>query len=122
MFFFGPPAGDPRWGETRVPVWIDFGEHIFYGIPGNEWRGFKVADDTRGPSMDPDTAERTPSAEAVARARALLAERFPDLAHAPLVESRVCQYENSPDGHYLIGPVPGLAHAWMAGGGSGRPA
>jgi glycine/D-amino acid oxidase-like deaminating enzyme len=50
----------------------------------------------------------------------LIAERFPDLAGAPLVESRVCQYENSPDGHYLIGPVPGVDNAWLAGGGSGH--
>jgi glycine/D-amino acid oxidase-like deaminating enzyme len=120
VFYFGTPAGDPRWAEGRMPVWIDFGERVVYGIPGNERRGFKVADDTRGPAFDPDGGERTPSAEAVARARALLAERFPDLASAPLLESRVCQYENSPDGHFLVGGVPGVANAWLAGGGSGH--
>ena len=120
VFYFGTPAGDPRWGEGRMPIWIDFGEQIFYGIPGNERRGFKIADDTRGELFDPDGGERTPSPEALARARALIAERFPDLAGAPLVESRVCQYENSPDGHYLIGPVPGVDNAWLAGGGSGH--
>lgn len=120
VFFFGTPAGDGRWSEQRTPVWIDFGERIFYGIPGNERRGFKVADDTRGAPFDPDGGERTPTPESLARARALLAERFPDLAGAPLLESRVCQYENSPDGHFLIGPVPGLANAWLAGGGSGH--
>lgn len=120
VYFFGTPAGDSRWSEQRTPIWIDFGERIFYGIPGNERRGFKVADDTRGEAFDPERGERTPTAESLARARALLAERFPELAGAPLVESRVCQYENSPDGHFLIGPVPGLANAWLAGGGSGH--
>ena len=121
VFFFGTPAGDPRWSEERMPIWVDFGaERIFYGIPGNERRGFKVADDTRGEAFDPEAGERTPSADALARARALLAERFPDLAKAPLLESRVCQYENSPDGHYLIGAVPGVDNAWLAGGGSGH--
>ena len=121
VFFFGTPAGDPRWSEEKVPTWIDFGaERIFYGIPGNERRGFKVADDTRGEAFDPDSGERAPSPDALARARALLAERFPDLARAPLLESRVCQYENSPDGHYLIGAVPGVDNAWLAGGGSGH--
>jgi glycine/D-amino acid oxidase-like deaminating enzyme len=119
-FFFGTPAGDARWSEERMTIWIDFGERIVYGIPGNERRGFKVADDTRGAPFDPESGERTPSAEALARARSLLAERFPDLAAAPLVESRVCQYENSPDGHYLVGPVPGVANGWVAGGGSGH--
>jgi glycine/D-amino acid oxidase-like deaminating enzyme len=121
VFFFGTPAGDPRWSEEKMPTWIDFGaERIFYGTPGNERRGFKVADDTRGEAFDPDAGERTPSADALARARALLAERFPDLARAPLLESRLCQYENSPDGHYLIGAVPGVDNAWLAGGGSGH--
>jgi glycine/D-amino acid oxidase-like deaminating enzyme len=121
VFFFGTPAADARWSESRMPTWIDFGaERIFYGVPGNERRGFKVADDTRGDAFDPDTGERAPAAAALARARALLAERFPDLAKAPLLESRVCQYENSPDGHFLIGAVPSLDNAWLAGGGSGH--
>jgi glycine/D-amino acid oxidase-like deaminating enzyme len=121
VFFFGSPAGDGRWSEGTMPTWIDFGsERIFYGIPGNERRGFKVADDTRGEVFDPEGGERTPAPDALARARALLAERFPGLGAAPLLESRVCQYENSPDGHYLIGPVPGVANAWLAGGGSGH--
>jgi glycine/D-amino acid oxidase-like deaminating enzyme len=118
--FFGTPAGDARWSEGRMSVWIDFGERIFYGVPGNEWRGFKVADDTRGASFDPDASERTVSADALARARALLAERFPDLAGAPLLEARVCQYENSPDGHYLAGRHPRAENLWLLGGGSGH--
>jgi glycine/D-amino acid oxidase-like deaminating enzyme len=120
VLFFGTPGGDARWGEGSLPTWIDFGERVFYGVPGNEWRGFKLADDTRGADFDPESGERMASAEAQARARALLAERFPELASAPLVESRVCQYENSPDGHLLIGAVPGADNAWIAGGGSGH--
>jgi glycine/D-amino acid oxidase-like deaminating enzyme len=120
VHFFGTPAGDVRFAEERMPVWLDFGERIFYGIPGNEWRGFKVADDTRGPSFDPTGGERRATEESLRRARARHAERFADLARAPLVETRVCQYENSPDGHYLLGPVPDMENAWLAGGGSGH--
>jgi sarcosine oxidase len=120
VFFFGTPAGDARWSEERLPVWIDFGERVFYGIPGNDRRGLKVADDTRGEAFNPDAGERAPTPEGLARARALLAERFPDLAGAPLLEARVCQYENSPDGHFLLGPHPRAANAWLAGGGSGH--
>jgi glycine/D-amino acid oxidase-like deaminating enzyme len=121
IFFFGLPAADPRFREDRCPTWMELGlERIFYGIPGNEHRGFKVADDTRGAPFDPTTGERLPSAEALARARDLLARRFPALAGAPVLETRVCQYENSPDGHLLFDRHPQAGNVWLLGGGSGH--
>ena len=95
VYFFGTPAGDSRFSEEVFPVWIDRGERIFYGIPGNQWRGFKVADDTRGPAFDPTSGERVPSAEGMQAARDFLGYRFPALKGSPLLEARVCQYENS---------------------------
>jgi glycine/D-amino acid oxidase-like deaminating enzyme len=120
VFFFGPPAGDARFAETGCPVWVDFGERIFYGVPGNEHRGFKVADDTHGEEVDPTGLERRPTREALERARALLRERFPAMAGAPLLEARVCQYENTADGHYLIDRHPVAGNLWLVGGGSGH--
>ena len=120
VFYFGTPAGDPRFEEDRLPVWIDNGSPLFYGIPGNGSRGFKLADDTRGPDFDPTTGDRTPSAEGVRAARAYLARRFPALANAPLLTGRVCQYENSPDGHYIVDRLPSAPNAWVVGGGSGH--
>src|SRR2546427_6254459 len=40
---------------------------LFRSIPGNEWRGFKVADDTRGPPFDPTTGERLPTPDVLQR-------------------------------------------------------
>lgn len=120
VFFFGTPAGDLRYQEDRLPVWIDHGERIVYGVPGNGWRGFKVADDTHGPAFDPDTTDRIPSPDGLAAARARLARRFPGLAGAPLLEARVCQYENTPDGRFILDRLPGADNAWIAGGGSGH--
>ncbi len=120
VFYFGTPRGSERYLADHLPVWIDFGERIFYGIPDVHGRGFKIADDTRGEPIDPTSAERTPSAESIARARRVLAERFPELANAPLLESRVCQYENSPDGHLIIDRHPRAKNVWLVGGGSGH--
>ena len=53
VFFFGTPTGDQRFVEDAMPAWIDFSERRFYGIPGNQWRGFKLACDLRGPEFDP---------------------------------------------------------------------
>jgi len=120
VFFFGTPAADARFDEASCPVWVDFGERIFYGIPGNEQRGFKVADDTRGEDFDPTSGERAITAGRLAEARELLARRFPALAGAPLVDSRVCQYENTSDGHLLLDRHPEAENVWLAGGGSGH--
>jgi sarcosine oxidase len=64
--------------------------------------------------------ERTVSSESVARSRAILERRMPGLAGAPLLEARVCQYENTPDGHFLFDRLPGYDRVWIAGGGSGH--
>lgn len=120
VYYFGTPPGSDAFSPDRFPVWVDFGERIFYGIPGNHGHGFKVADDTRGEPVDPTDVDRTPGREGIARARALLAERFPRLADAPLVESRVCQYTNSPDGHYVLDRHPEAENLWLAGAGSGH--
>lgn len=119
VFFFGTPSGDARFTDENLPVWAESSAAVFYGIPGNQWRGFKVADDTRGPAFDPTTGERSVSTGGLKKARAYLAMRFPALRDAPLVESRVCQYENSPDGNYILDWHPQARNVWLAGGGSG---
>lgn len=120
VFFFGTPEGDSRFYDDKMPVWIDHGEQLFYGIPGNQWRGMKIADDTRGPNFDPTTGERTPSPAALSAARNFLEYRFPGLKGAPVLESRVCQYENTPDENFLIDRLPGAENVWIVGGGSGH--
>ncbi|MGH7531283.1 MAG: FAD-dependent oxidoreductase [Gemmatimonadales bacterium] len=120
VFFFGTPPGDRRFTEDALPVWADHGARFMYGIPGNAWRGFKVADDTRGPVFDPTGGERVPTPEALRIAREYLAFRFPGLAGAPLLEARVCQYENTPDEHFIVDHHPAAANVWLVGGGSGH--
>ena len=119
LHYFGPPP-DQAAAFGELPVWADFQDRLFYGIPGVEARGFKVADDTRGDRFDPTQGERTASREGIAAARGLLARRFPGLKDAPLVESRVCQYENSPDGHFIFDRHPEADNVWLLGGGSGH--
>lgn len=120
VFFFGPPAGDSRFHEGACPVWIDLVGQRYYGIPGNEQRGFKVADDTRGGPIDPTQGERTITPALLEAARAAVTQRFPGLAGAPLLEARVCQYENTPDGHLLFDRHPHAGNLWLLGGGSGH--
>lgn len=121
VLFFGIPPGDRRFGPAQMPVWIDFADNRgMYGFPDIENRGFKVAFDLHGPAMDPDSSNRIVSPEKVAAARTYVAERFPALAKSPVVDSRVCQYENTSNGDFLIDRHPSLENVWIAGGGSGH--
>jgi glycine/D-amino acid oxidase-like deaminating enzyme len=120
VFFFGTPAGDSQFSEEALPVWIDNGKPLFYGIPGNQWRGFKLADDARGALFDPTSGERVPSSVGLQAARDYLGFRFPALKGSPLLESRVCQYENSPDQHFIVDRHPEAVNVWLVGGGSGH--
>jgi sarcosine oxidase len=120
VYYFGTPPGDTRFLDPSMPVWVDYRERLIYGIPGNANRGFKVADDTAGPVFDPTDGPRDATAAGINAARAFLALRFPALAAAPLLGSEVCQYEASPDSHFLIDRHPAASNVWIAGGGSGH--
>jgi glycine/D-amino acid oxidase-like deaminating enzyme len=124
VFYFGTPPGDARFTEPELPVWMDFAAGSrsgqIYGIPGSGSSGFKVADDAPGPAIDPTSGDRDVSVDGVARARAFLSRRFPVLADAPLVGSEVCQYESTPDDHFIVDRHPGAPNVWIVGGGSGH--
>ncbi len=120
VYYMGTPAGDARFSEGQLPVWIDFDEPLYYGFPATMAAGFKIADDTRGARIDPTSADRYATAEGVRRAQQYLTRRFPALAGAPLLEARVCQYANTSDGHFLIDRHPGAHAVWLVGGGSGH--
>ncbi|KPF67876.1 hypothetical protein IP88_12055 [alpha proteobacterium AAP81b] len=121
IFFFRPPAGDARFGPARLPGWADWNAgDLVYGFPDLEARGFKLAQDKHGAAIDPDAGDRIASAEGLAFARDYMARRFPALAGAPLSEARVCQYENSANGDFLIDRHPLWRNVVLVGGGSGH--
>ncbi len=120
IFFFGAPAGDLRFTDAQLPVWGDHGKRFFYGIPGSDRRGFKVADDTRGHAFDPTSGERVVSQSTLKRVREYMAFRFPAMKNAPLIETRVCQYEQTPDSNFIVDRHPRMENVWLLGGGSGH--
>ncbi len=102
-----------------MPVWIDFTDELgAYALPDLENRGLKLGFDRHGPAIDPDTDDRV--AHGLDEVRAFLAQRFPALAGAPVIDSRVCQYENTCNGDFLIDRHPEFEHVWLVGGGSGH--
>ena len=119
VFFFGLPPGEMQFAQPELPTWLYLKDE-FYGMPDLESRGLKVADDRHGPRVDPDTQSRVASAEALEAAQKFVARRFPALKNAPIVETRVCQYENTSNGDFLIDRHPEWDHVWLIGGGSGH--
>ena len=119
VFFLGVPAGDYRFNSPDMPTWMDINE-LIYCLPNLDNRGLKIAIDKHGPQFDPDTGDRMVNPESINAVRAYLSRRVPQLAEAPVVESRVCQYENTSNGDFLIDRHPRLENAWLVGGGSGH--
>ena len=119
VFFFGAPAGDARFAPPALPTWL-FQEDEIYGMPDLESRGLKIAVDRHGERVDPDTQSRLASAKGAEQARRFVEQRFPALRGAPIVETRVCQYENTWNGDFLIDRHPGIENVWFVGGGSGH--
>jgi glycine/D-amino acid oxidase-like deaminating enzyme len=120
VHYLGPAPGDARWMAPRFPSWVDY-ETTFYGIGAVATTGVKVATDSYGPPFDPSgTADRLVDPDALPPIRDYCRVRFPDLADAPVVETRVCQYETTEDAQFLIDRHPSLDDVWLVGGGSGH--
>ena len=119
IYFFGVPPGDSRFSPAALPTFLFQGDET-YGMPDIEARGFKIALDRHGPRVDPDTQSRIVTQAAADEVRAYVARRFPALRDAPIVETRVCQYENTSSGDFLIDRHPGAENVWFVGGGSGH--
>ncbi|MDP9263113.1 MAG: FAD-dependent oxidoreductase [Acidobacteriota bacterium] len=119
VFFFGPPPGSQQFAAPHMPGWLHHGDEV-YGTGDLENRGVKIAVDFHGPAFNPETGKREVSAQGLRAIRRYLARRLPALKDAPLVESRVCQYENTANGDFLIDCHPDYDNVLLAGGGSGH--
>ncbi len=119
VFYFGTLAGSRSFLAAELPTWIDFKDEA-YGLPDLEGRGVKIAIDRHGPAFDPDAGNRVVTDEGLTEARQCLARRLPALKYAPVIEARVCQYENTSNGDFLIDRHPEFDNVWLVGGGSGH--
>src|SRR5216117_147835 len=100
LFWFEPRA--ERDAFARLPVYIvEDTDRIFYGFPYIEEQGVKVAGLHFGDPADPDTLDRTPSADDEERVRGWLRRRVP-LANGERRDAKVCMYTNTVDSHFVI--------------------
>ncbi len=119
VFFFSVAAGSSSYTPPAMPAWYSYADNI-YGTPDVENRGIKIGFDGHGPKFDPETADRVVTQRGLRSMRQYVRKYFPELRDSPLSETRVCAYENTSNGDFLIDRHPDVENIWIAGGGSGH--
>jgi glycine/D-amino acid oxidase-like deaminating enzyme len=124
VFYFATPEGQSDLIENKLPCWFNInpkGIVDLYGIPGNEYRGFKAAGELTDVINDKfDTYDRYYNPEELKFVQDIIANRFPKMKGRPLIEHRVCQYTETPDNDFILDKHPEAKNLWVLGGGSGH--
>jgi sarcosine oxidase len=123
------PLGDPaRFAPDRFPTWIWMDEPSFYGFPTHGHPGPKIGQDVGGREVTPATRTFDRDEAALARTRAFLEARLPDMAGEPFL-LKTCLYTMTPDRDFVVDAVPGhpevlvclgAAHAYKFASALGR--
>ena len=140
VVYFGTPPGDQRFAAPGMPSWNFPGVTGWPTLPADS-RGFRVRGGGGGgqaprpagspapaapapitppaaPITDPDLSVRWVDGDRVDRSRQFVAERFPALADAPVLETRACHYELTSSRNFIVAPHPEMPSVWVAGGGN----
>ncbi len=115
------PADAELTAPGRLPVFLIESRHgIHYGIPPHGGAGVKVAKHHhQDETVDPDTYNRTATADDEALIRNMLADHIP-AANGRLIEARTCLYTMTPDGDFILDRVPGAENVIVASPCSGH--
>lgn len=114
------PADPSLFEAARFPVFgADISRTGYYGFPVTRDGIVKIANHGAGIDMAGGAPRQTTPAQELGL-REMLRETFPALADAPLAETRLCVYGDSPDGHFWIARDPERPHVTVAAGGSGH--
>ncbi|MBI4520926.1 MAG: FAD-dependent oxidoreductase [Gemmatimonadetes bacterium] len=116
VYYFGTPPGDNRYTYPNMPSYNVPGVTGWPALPPDN-RGFRVRTGGRT-ETDPDATERWIERSFHEQPRQFLAQRFPELKDAPLLETRACHYDLTPDRNFIVEQHPELENVWIAGGGS----
>lgn len=94
-------------GLDRFPVFVmTTASGTFYGFPEFGVPGFKIGKyHHRAETVDPDSMDRTVSADDEAVLRECVQSVFPG-ANGPVVRSSTCIFTNTPDEHFIIDRLP----------------
>jgi len=90
--------------STPMPVIVERGQPMLYGLPTPDRRAFKVGRHHGGPPLSPDEADLAPDPAEDRRLAAGVNRLLPGFDPCP-VRSERCFYDNSPDEDFVIDRV-----------------
>jgi sarcosine oxidase len=88
---------------ARLPVFIEWDEPSYYGLPTPGQRSYKLAEHGTGPAVDPTDEQRSLAPDPVVadRLRAAAARVLPGFRSEP-VAHETCLYDNTPDRDFIV--------------------
>jgi glycine/D-amino acid oxidase-like deaminating enzyme len=120
VFHLQPREPELFRGDVFPVFAADISTTGFYGFPLNGDGVVKIARHGPGRVMSPEAAQRSVTSEEEEQMRTFVASTFPGLADAPIVESRICLYCDTHDGHFWIAPDPERNGLVVAAGDNGH--
>jgi sarcosine oxidase len=133
VVYFGTPPDDQRFTFPNLPSWNFVGTTGWPGLPVDN-RGFRVRGGGGGgggqnqanaatrpiaPGLaDPDLSVRWVEPERLVRTKQFVADRFPSLQDAPILQTWACHYESTSSRNFVIDRHPNLRNVWLAAGGN----
>ncbi len=107
--YFRLELPEDRMAPPAFPVWVHLGapgEGSHYGLPAFGRRGVKAALHGVSAQSDDPEAQGEPEASAIARTRDFLRSQL-TVSVAETLHAETCLYTNTPDEHFILGPLPG---------------
>ena len=121
---FMAPTNMSPYESENCPVWIAHVGSLFpeaiYGIPSHGGSGFKIAFHGGPPYSHPTEISREADPENITALRPFMRAHIPGIAQAPVRESRICIYTQTPDEHFVVDKHPEHAHVVIGAGFSGH--
>ena len=119
LLYLRPPNNQGRYRPAHCPIFGAFSSG-FYGFPVHIHGFMKMGDHRKGKPGKPGTGSPEVSPRFEKSSRAFLKKLIPDLAGFSETEGKVCYYDNSPDGDFILDRLPDSPNAWVAAGLSGH--
>ena len=120
------PDDITAYDAENCPVWRAHVRDLFsspvyiYGLPSYDNTGFKIAWHGGQALNHPAETDYNPDEDNIRSLREFMRAHIPGVADAPLCDSRICLYTNTPDEHFIIDKHPQHDHIVIGAGFSGH--